>query len=53
MYKCTVEDNSPGTETSNAPLYSMEVKHKCTTSSAIGRSNPGDNNLKPVVVVHY
>ena len=39
MYKRTVEDNSPGTETSNALLYSMKVKHKCTISSALGRSN--------------
>ena len=35
MYKRIVEDNSPGTETSNALLYSTYVKHKCTISTVV------------------
>ena len=48
----TVEDNSPGTETSNTIVLDVGKAQMYTISSALGRSNPGENNLKLVVVVH-
>ena len=50
MYKHTVEDNSPGTETSNTIVLDVG-KAQMYHHNALGRSNPGDNNLKLVVVV--
>ena len=54
MYKqrTVVEDNSPGTETSNTIVLHVGKAQMYTISSALGRSNPGENNLKLVVVVH-
>ena len=46
----TVEDNSPGTETSNTIVLDVGKAQMYTISSALRRSNPGENNLKLVVV---
>ena len=48
----TVEDSGPGAETSNTILLDVG-EAQMYTNSALGRSNPGENNLKLVVVVHY
>ena len=52
MYKQrTVEDNGPGAETSNTIVLDVGKAQMYTISSAPRRSNPGENNLKLVVVV--
>ena len=48
----TVEDSGPGAETSNTVVLDVGEAQMYTISSALGRSNPGENNLKLVVVVH-
>ena len=48
----TVEASGPGAETSNTVVLDVGDAQMYTISSALGRSNPGENNLKLVVVVH-